>query len=303
MTSSAQTLTGWLTAEEPESRTQARAIKTWRILRRLGRQPIAWLGFVPLLAVIAIAVSAPLLPLQDPVLQDLSQRLLPPSAGHWFGTDTLGRDIFARVVFGAQPTLVIVAAVLAVSAPVGLLAGAAAGLYGGIVDQVVMRIGDIFMAFPRLVLALAIAAALGAGASTAILAIAISGWPIYARLARSEAVSLARAEFVQAAETTGASRLRILLHHIVPLCIPSVLVRAALDAPGIILITAGLGFLGLSLPPPAPEWGAMVAGGRDVIFEQWWVATLPGVFIFVLSIAFNLIGDALRDALDPKGRK
>ncbi|MGV3549257.1 ABC transporter permease [Rhizobium sp.] len=298
-----QSFNGWLTADIPESRAQARAIKTWRLLRRFGRQPIAWFGILPLLAVVAIALLAPVLPLQDPVVQDLPQRLLAPSADHWFGTDAHGRDIFSRVVHGARPTLLIVAAVLVVSAPVGLLAGAAAGLYGGAVDQIVMRVGDVFMAFPRLVLALAIAAALGAGASTAVLAIAISGWPIYARLARSEAITFARAEFVQAAETTGASRLRILFRHIMPLCIPSLMVRAALDAPGIILITAGLGFLGLSLPPPAPEWGAMVAAGRDVIFEQWWVATLPGVFIFILSIAFNLIGDALRDTLDPKDLK
>lgn len=294
------TVTGAGPLAEPRSRGHARAMRWLRLGRRMLHHRLAQIGLVPLGLVVVLALLAPLLPLQDPLAQDLGQRLLPPSARHWFGTDALGRDIFARVLHGARPTLGIVALVLLCSAPLGLVLGAAAGLQGGWLDRVVMRVGDIFLAFPRLVLALAIAAALGGGIATAVLAVAISGWPIYARIARTDARAFARSDFVQAAETIGASRLRILFVHILPLCLPSVLVRAALDAPGVILITAGLGFLGLGLPPPAPEWGAMVAAGRDVIFEQWWVATLPGLFIFALSIAFNLIGDAMRDVLDPR---
>lgn len=303
MTDTALSLRDWLSTDLPTSRGQARAIKLWRIARRLARNRMSWMGFTPPILIAAVTLAAPLLPLNDPVVQDLSARLLPPSADHWFGTDTLGRDVFSRVIYGARPSLEIVVLVLCISAPLGLIIGAAAGLQGGLLDKVLMRLGDVFLAFPRLILALAIAASLGVSTATTVLAIVVSGWPIYARLARAQAVTYASAEFVQAAECAGASRLRILFHHVIPLCLPAIVVRAALDAPSIILITAGLGFLGLSVPPPAPEWGAMVANGRDVIFDQWWIATMPGLFILVLSISFNLIGDSLRDVLDPKGMK
>ncbi|MFP5406887.1 MAG: ABC transporter permease subunit, partial [Gammaproteobacteria bacterium] len=238
-------------------------------------------------------------PFVDPLVQSLGERPFPPSAAHWFGTDTLGRDILARVVYGARPTLGIVALVLAFSVPVGLCVGAAAGLWGGALDSALMRVADIFMAFPRLILALAISATLGAGLWTTVVAIALTGWPPYARVARAEIASIRHADFILAAEALGVSRLRLLLRHALPLCLPSAVVRAALDAPGIVLITAGLGFLGLGLPPPAPEWGAMVADGRAIVFEAWWISTIPGALILALSLGFNMLGDALRDVLDP----
>jgi peptide/nickel transport system permease protein len=280
---------GALDARTPATRTQARIALIGRNVKLLA-------------AIIAVAVLAPLIAGADPIDQVLPDRLQPPSPAHWFGTDPLGRDVFARAVYGARPSIAIVFIILAVIAPVGLVIGAGAGLLGGWADALLMRVSDVFMAFPRLILALAAAAVLGAGPLTMIFAIGFTGWPPYARIARSEAVTLRRAEFVAAAETIGASRLRILFRHIVPICLPAIIVRGALDAPGIVLIAAGLGFLGAGLPPPTPEWGAMVADGRAVLFDAWWVSTIPGVFILLLSIGFNLIGDALRDVLDPLTR-
>jgi peptide/nickel transport system permease protein len=163
-----------------------------------------------------------------------------------------------------------------------------------------MRITDIFLAFPRLVLALAFAAALGPGIENAVIAISLTAWPPYARIARSETMAIARSEFIQAAVLQGASTWRILFRHIVPLCLSSVIVRLTLDMAGIILTAAGLGFLGLGAQPPTAEWGAMVSSGRDVILDQWWVATIPGLAIFIVSLGFNLLGDGLRDVFDPK---
>ncbi len=271
----------------------------YRLLQRLLRNPIGVAGLVILVAMVVVAVCAPWLPLHNHIAQSLGERLLPPSVQHWFGTDTLGRDIFSRVVHGARPTLAIVGLVLLATVPVGLVVGAAAGLWGGWLDAALMRVSDVFMAFPRLILAIAVAAVLSAGLWTAVVAIALTGWPAYARIARAETASIRNAEFVQAARALGVSRLRLLLRHALPLCLPSAMVRAALDAPGIVLITAGLGFLGLGLPPPAPEWGAMVAEGRAIVFEAWWVSTIPGLMILALSMGFNLLGDALRDVIDP----
>jgi peptide/nickel transport system permease protein len=184
--------------------------------------------------------------------------------------------------------------------PLGLVIGTVSGYAGGIVDSVLMRITDIFMAFPRLVLALALVAALKPGIENAILAIAVTTWPPYARIARAETITLRRSEFILAAQLQGASMFRILRRHIVPLCLSSVIVRLTLDMAGVILTAAGLGFLGLGAQPPIPEWGAMVASGRQFIIDQWWVATIPGIAIFLVSLGFNLLGDGLRDVLDPK---
>lgn len=291
----------WLVSDAPGSRLQARLGAIYAGVVRLLGDPVGVAGSLLVVAAIAVALTAPYLPLHNPDLQILAERLQPPSASHWFGTDTLGRDIFARLIFGARPTLAIVALVLVSAVPLGVVAGGAAGLYPGL-DKVIMRVCDVFMAFPRLILAIAVAATLGAGMSTAVIAIAVTGWPPYARIARAEAIAYRRAEFIQAAETLGASKSRLLLRHILPLCAPSAIVRTALDAAGIILITSGLGFLGLSVPPPQAEWGAMVADGRTVIFEAWWVSTIPGLAILALSLGFNMLGDALRDVLDPRSR-
>ncbi len=290
----------WLASDEPATRSQARMGACYRLLRRLWRQPIGLAGVAVVVCMTALALLGPLLPIADPAAQALGNRLLPPSAAHWLGTDTLGRDILSRLIHGARPTLLIVFLVLLASVPVGVLIGAAAGLWGGWLDAMLMRVSDVFMAFPRLILAIAVAATLGSGLWTAVIAIALTGWPPYARVARAEVAAARHAEFIVAARALGVSRLRLLLRHALPLCLPSAVVRAALDAPGIVLITAGLGFLGLGLAPPAAEWGAMVAEGRAIVFEAWWVSTLPGVLILALSLGFNFIGDAMRDAMDPR---
>lgn len=289
----------WLVSDVPATRTQARLAAIYRLGQRLLRSPIGVAGLVLIGLMVITALSISWLPLVDPSVQALGNRLLPPSGQYWFGTDILGRDIFSRAIFGARPTLTIVGLVLLATVPFGMAVGAAAGLWGGWLDAVLMRISDVFMAFPRLILAIAVAAALSTGLWTAVIAIALTGWPAYARIARAEIATVRHAEFIQAAQALGVSRLRLLLRHALPLCLPSAIVRAALDAPGIVLITAGLGFLGLGLPPPAPEWGAMVAEGRAVVFEAWWVSTIPGLLILTLSLGFNLLGDALRDIVDP----
>lgn len=289
----------WLFEESPSSRIQARLGRLARVGSALTHDPIAVAGFFIVGLMILVAALVPLLPIQDGNLQVLGDRLLPPSHAHWFGTDMLGRDVLARVLAGTRPSLTIVALVLAIVTPLGTVIGIVAGFYPRL-DGPIMRLCDIFMAFPRLILAIAVAVTLGAGVTSAIAAIALTGWPRYARIARAETVTFRRAEFVQAAQVLGASDRHILLAHILPLCVPAAIVRVTLDASSIILITSGLGFLGASVAPPQPEWGAMIAEGRDVIFEAWWVSTIPGIAILLFSLGFNLLGDALRNVVDPR---
>jgi len=301
-------LRGWLASDAPASRRQAVLGNVYRGFVALVSNRTALTGLVIVAALLGIAVFAPLVSgFRSPIDQSLSERLAAPGAAHWFGTDEFGRDIFARIAYGTRVTLTIVMLVSIVVAPIGLLVGttagylgATAGRAGGIIDAVLMRITDIFLAFPRLVLALAFAGALGPGIENAVIAISLTAWPPFARIARAETVSIARSDFISAVVLQGASTARILFRHIVPLCLSSLIVRLTLDMAGIILTAAGLGFLGLGAQPPTPEWGAMVASGRNVIFEQWWVATIPGLAIFIVSLGFNLLGDGLRDVLDPK---
>jgi peptide/nickel transport system permease protein len=290
----------WLTTSTPQSRLQAKLGRLAAFLLALARNPQVMSGAAVVAALILIAILAPVIAPFDPEEQDLARRLAPPSADHLFGTDQLGRDIFSRVIHGSRITLMIVAIAAVTVAPIGLVVGIAAGFLGGFVDRLLMRVTDVFMSFPRLVLALALAAALGPGIGNAIVAIAITAWPPYARLARADTLRLRRSDFIAATRLQGASATRILARHVLPLTLPTILARLTLDLAGIILIAAGLGFLGLGAQPPAPEWGAMVATGRDYLADQWWVATLPGAAIFIVSLAFNLIGDGLRDVLDPR---
>ena len=298
---SATTLRGWLLDPAPASRRQARFGRWYRAWRGLSRNGLAMAGLLIVVTLVLMAIFAPLIADSGAVTrQSLATRLQFPSAAHWFGTDELGRDIFARVVFGARITLTIVGLVSAIVLPVGLGIGLPAGYFGGMLDAVLMRLTDIFLAFPRLVLALAFAAALGPGIENAVIAIALTAWPPYARLARAETMMRRDAEFVQAAVLQGASHTSILFSQIVPLCLPSVVIRLTLDMAGIIVTAAGLGFLGLGAQPPAPEWGAMVASGRQVLLTQWWVATIPGLAIVITSVGFNLLGDGLRDVADSR---
>jgi peptide/nickel transport system permease protein len=248
------------------------------------------------------ALLAPLLAHQSPIAQDLAARLRPPGGAQWFGTDELGRDIYSRIVYGARITLGIVALIIVLVGPVGLIVGCAAGYLGGWLDTLLMRTTDVFLAFPRLILALAFVAAIGPGIENAVIAIALTAWPPYARVARAETLALRETDFVNAARLQGAGPWRIVVHQIVPLCLSSVIVRLTLDMSGIIITAAGLGFLGLGAQPPSPEWGAMIASGRRFILDQWWVAFFPGMAICIAGLGFNLLGDGLRDVLDPKQR-
>ncbi|MCP4564887.1 MAG: ABC transporter permease [Bosea sp.] len=290
----------WLTTTSPESRRQAKLGQLYRQWLAFRKNPAAVVGLVIVLALLLLAAFAPLIAPHDPLAQTLDQRLLAPSAKHLFGTDALGRDIFSRVVYGTRVTLVIVMLVVITVGPLGLLIGCAAGYFGGWVDTVLMRITDVFLAFPRLVLALAFVAALGPGLENAVIAIAFTAWPPYARVARAETMIIRNADYISAMRLQGASQMRIVLKHVVPMCVPSLIVRTTYDMAGIIIIAAGLGFLGLGAQPPIPEWGAMISTGREQIFDQWWVATFPGIAICVVALGFNLLGDGLRDVLDAR---
>lgn len=282
---------------------QARLRELQLFARRFARNPLGMLGLAILILLLLAAIFAPLLATHDPYLPELTRRLLPPSADNWLGTDELGRDIYTRILYGARLTLLIVGLVVATSAPIGLVIGAVAGTSGGWVDAVFMRITDVFLAVPKLLLALAFVAALGPGIVNAALAITLTAWPPYARLARAEALIVRDSDYVNAIRLAGGSEFRIVFRHIIPMCISSVIVRMTLDMAGIILTAAGLGFIGLGAQPPLPEWGAMISTGRKFIFDQWWVATMPGFAIFIVSLGFNLLGDAMRDLLDPHLRR
>ena len=290
----------WLLSEAPVSATQARLGRAYLSWLTFARNPLAVTGLAVVLALLLVAALAPLLATHSPTQGVLTERLQPPSAAHWLGTDELGRDIYSRIVHGARLTLYIVGLVVLMVGPVGLIVGTIAGYVGGWVDTVLMRITDVFLAFPRLILALAFVSALGPGIENAIIAIAITAWPPYARIARAETLTVRKSDFIAAIRLQGASPIRIITGHVMPLCTSSLVVRLTLDMAGIILTAAGLGFLGLGAQPPLPEWGAMISTGRQYLLEQWWVATMPGIAIFVVSLGFNLLGDGLRDVLDPK---
>ncbi len=290
----------WLTDESPETRWQANLGRSWRLLRMLMKNPLALLGSVIIIGLILVAAFAPWIAPQSPIGQDLGNRLLPPSSAHFMGTDELGRDIFSRVIHGSRITLLIVALVAIISAPLGLLIGAVSGYFGGWTDKLLMGITDVFLSMPKLILALAFVAALGPGIENAIIAIAITAWPVYARIARAETLTFRQSEFIAATQMLGASNARIIVRHVLPLCTSSMIVRMTLDMAGIILTAAGLGFLGLGAQPPLPEWGAMISRGRTFILDQWWVATMPGIAIIVVSLGFCFLGDGLRDVLDPR---
>ena len=271
------------------------------ILWRRNRLMVVGTGIIVFL--LLVAAFAPLLASHDPYEQILSDRLQPPSRQHYFGTDSLGRDIYSRVVFGSRVTLSIAVLVAAISTPLGLVIGVLAGYFGKALDEILMRLSDIFLAFPKLILAIAFAAALGPGVENAIVAISIANWPSYARLARAETLSVRHNDYIQVIRSMGASNLRIMVGHITPMCMSSIIVRLSLDMGTIILTAAGLGFLGLGAQPPVPEWGLMVSDGRQFLVDQWWVSTLPGFAILIVVMGFNLMGDGIRDILDPHQRQ
>jgi peptide/nickel transport system permease protein len=293
-------VSAWLTSDRPGSTAQARAGRAWQVANTIARAPLALAGAVIVVSLVGVAALAPQLAPFAPDAQNLALRLSAPDAVHYLGTDELGRDILSRIIHGSRITLTIVALVAVIAAPLGLVLGAAAGTLGGWFDVLVMRVTDVFLAFPRLVLALALVAALGPGIENAVIAIAMTAWPVYARVARAEALAIRGADHVAAARLQGASRWWLIRRQVMPLCINSMIVRVTLDMAGIILTAAGLGFLGLGAQPPAPEWGAMIAAARPYLFDQWWLVAVPGAAILLVSLGFNLLGDGLRDALDPR---
>ena len=301
MTTETQTLRDWLLSETPTSRRHARLAAFYKGWLTLRANHMAMIGLAIIALLLGTALFAPWLAPHDPFVQDLAFRLQPlGTEGHVLGTDSLGRDILSRMIYGSRITLYIVALVVMIAPIAGLLVGTIAGYAGCWTEIVLMRITDIFLAFPRLILALAFVAALGAGIENAVLAIALTAWPPYARMARAETLTIRSSDYISAIRLQGAGPMRIITKHIWPLCISSLIVRVTLDMAGIILAAAGLGFLGLGAQPPSPEWGAMISEGRRFILDYWWIATMPGLAIFTVSLAFNLLGDGLRDVLDPK---
>ena len=249
------------------------------------------------------AVFAPILAPYDPLAQALGSRLEPPSPEHWLGTDQLGRDIASRLLYGARISLVIGIVVVALAGVFGTFVGLVAGYAGGLVDETLMRVTEVFLAFPPLILAMAIAGALGPSLVNAIIAIAAVTWAIYARLTRGQLLSLRRREFVEAARAIGASRARILARHLLPNALAPLLIQASFDMGSAIISAAGLSFIGFGAQPPTPEWGVMISEGRNFISTQPWLSLFPGLAILFAVGAFNLLGDGLRDAFDPRLRR
>jgi peptide/nickel transport system permease protein len=293
-------LSAWLRAPVPTSSWQARAQQLWLSWRVLRSNPSVMFGGTVILAVAVIAIFAPLFATHDIYAQNLSIRLQKPSMAHWLGTDELGRDAYSRLVFGARITLYIAGLTAIIAAPLGLVVGTTAGYVGGWVDTILMRIVDVFLAFPSLILALAFVAALGPGIGNAIIAIALAAWPPIARLARAETLTIRKSDYIAAVQLQRASSFRIIFGHVMPMCVSSVVVRVTLNMASIILTAAGLGFLGLGAQPPSPEWGAMLASARELVLTSGTLAAIPGTAILVVSLAFNMLGDGLRDMLDPR---
>lgn len=260
------------------------------------------LGIIICLFWILAAILAPVIAPYDPIVQDLTIRLQPPSGAHWFGTDNFGRDIFSRVIYGGRYSLLAGCLTVVIAGIIGTFYGAIAGYVGGIVDTVMMRISEMILSFPSLILAMIINAVMGSNLFNTMFALVIVAWPTYARLMRSVVLSVKKNEYVAASEALGASKARILVKEIIPNSISSVLIMATTDIGNQILMFSTLSFLGLGSAPPTPEWGMMVSDGVDY-FNKFWVAGFPGLAIFTMAVGANFIGDGLRDLLDPKLRK
>ncbi|ALM74043.1 transporter permease subunit: membrane component of ABC superfamily [Thermococcus barophilus] len=276
------------------------------MLKILFRNKLSILGLSIIIALVLVAILAPILaPYPEQALGEpnLKERLQPPSWKHPFGTDHLGRDVLSRVIYGTRTSLIIGFSVVALALLIGVPLGLIAGYFGGKVDLAVMRITDVFLAFPPLLLALLIATTLGRGMVNAILALAISWWPWYTRLARGMAISVKERPYVEAAKAMGIADWKIMLRHILPNSISPVIVQATMDMGSAILEAAALSFLGLGVQPPTPDWGLMVSEGKDYFLNYWWYPVFPGLAIFVTVIAFNLLGDAIREVIDPRLRR
>ncbi len=277
-----------------------RGAHAWRVIRR---DPLALGSLIIIVGFLIVAIFAPLLapyPEQGAGKSSPQTLYLEPSSAHLFGTDELGRDVLSRVMYGARPAFVVPLLVVALAVLIGAPLGAIAGYKGGWLDEIIMRITDLFLAFPSLLLAMAITAALGRGLENAAIALIISWWPWYTRLVRGIAVSLRERPFVEAARSIGVRDSVIIMRHILPNSISPILVQATVDMGTVILVAGGLAFIGLGTQPPDADWGLMISTGRTAILNQWWISLFPALAIFVLILAFNLLGDVLRDILDPR---
>lgn len=251
---------------------------------------------------IVLAFFAPVLAPYDPLTTNTAFRLHAPSGEHAFGTDQLGRDIFSRVLYGARISLRIAILTAVIALAIGAPLGIVSGYFRGYVDDLLMRVTDMFMAFPRLILAMAIAAALKPTLENVVIAISLAAWPAYARLARSVTLGIREENYIEAARALGASVRRLLARHVLPGVVSPMVIQVSLDMGGILLTAAGLGFIGFGAQPPTPEWGLMISQGRNYITAQWWVSTFPGLAISLVVLGFNLLGDGIRDVLDPRMR-
>jgi peptide/nickel transport system permease protein len=275
------------------------------ILRRLLRDRSAALGLAIIALLLLVAIFArPLSNFPHDVTQyHPPHRLLPPGPTHWFGTDRMGGDIYSRLLFGARITILIAVVATSLSVLIGVPVGLVAGYYTNRVSDLLMRVSDVFLAVPQIVLAIAIAQTLGPAIQNVILALSVTYWPFWARLVYAETRSLRNEVFIEAAVALGASPVRVMALHVLPSIASSVIVRTTIGMGGTILVAAALGFLGLGPPPPSPEWGRMIAESREFLPQAWWYATAPGLAIMLVVMGFNLLGDGLRDVLDPRLRR
>ena len=271
----------------------------WRTLRR---SPAAVTGGVLVLLFVFSAIFAPFIAPQDPLRQDLRNSLRPPSLEHPLGTDRFGRDMLSRIIYGSRISLMVSGAGVTIALLLGVLLGAMAGYYGGIIDNVIMRLADIQLSFPMILLAILIVAILGSGLLNTVIAVAFPSVPIFARLVRGSFLSIKTLEYVEAAKALGNSDLRIIFRHVLPNCLAPIMVQGSLRTATILLTVAGLSFLGLGVQPPTPEWGALLSAGRAFLRTAPWIVISPGIAIMLVVLGLNLLGDGLRDALDPKLR-
>lgn len=273
----------------------------WKLMAgRLIANRLAVVGAVIIFLMVAGALVAPLLSPHDPIEMNLTDRRLPPSRQHFFGTDEFGRDVFTRILYGGRISLRVGVVAVSIGMIAGSLIGLLAGYYGRWFDMVSQRVIDVMLAFPDLILALALVAVLGPSLTNVMIAIGISSIPVYARVMRGQVLTLREQEYVEAARTAGSGHMRLIFRHILPNAISPLIVIATLGIAGAILAGAALSFIGMGAQPPSPEWGAMLARGRDFLRNEWWIATFPGIFIAMTVLGFNLLGDGLRDAFDSR---
>jgi len=279
--------------------------ETKRAIRKFKQSPLSLVGLAIVVFLVLVAVIGPFFvpyPKDASGAVHIADKLLPPSTDHWMGTDHVGRDILTRIVVGARVSLIAGVMVIILAVAIGTVLGAIAGFFGGWIESLIMRVTDVFLTIPDLILAMAFAAALGPGLTNVMIAVSLVWWPGYCRLVRANVIALRSAQFAEAAQSLGSSRMRILFRHVLPNAFPTVLVKASMDIGFAVLTTASLGFIGLGTQPPTPDWGQMVSEGRKYLRDAWWYSTFPGMAILLTVLATNLLGDGIRDVLDPRSR-